>query len=173
MEYAPYPQHTKQTRTNNNLTNEYRNDFFKPMFSNQSEPINYNHEHYTLDTLHKTNDIERSSISTRNSSENIKKPIQNAFQNNYHMMNFSTIQNINYNNDDNNNLLTRNPINTRRDSMEKIRNTDRQEFLNTQGGSLNNYADFKFQNTRNDRKNINSSNYVPMPRTMAIPKENI
>jgi hypothetical protein len=143
------------------------------MFSNHSIPLNYNHEHYTQDKFYKTNDIERSSISTRNISENIKKPIQNAFQNNYHMMNFSTINNINYNNDDNNNLLTRNPINTRRDSMEKLRNTDRQDFLNSQGGCLNNYADFKFQNTRNDKKNVNSSNYIPMPKTMAIPKENI
>lgn len=41
------------------------------------------------------------------------------------------------------------------------------------GGTLTNYGDFKVENTRKGRTEINSNNYIPMPRTMAIPKENI
>ena len=45
--------------------------------------------------------------------------------------------------------------------------------MKSQGGVMSNFADFRIENTRKDRKEINSSNYIPMPRTMAIPKENI
>ena len=56
-------------------------------------------------------------------------------------------------------------------NLEKSRNTDRQDFLKSQGGVLNNYSDFKCENTRKNKTEINSSNYIPMPRTMAIPKD--
>ena len=57
--------------------------------------------------------------------------------------------------------------------MEKSRNVERQDFMKVQGGPLNNFADFSLKCTRKDRNTINSSNYVPMPKTLAIPKENI
>ena len=72
-----------------------------------------------------------------------------------------------------NNFLTRNPVNSRRDAMEKLRNTERKSFINDQGGLMNNFVDFNLENTRKDKREINTTNYVPMPRTLAIPKENI
>lgn len=165
--YLSPPEYTKKTRCDNNLPTSNNHDFFRPKISNNSTPLNYNHELYTNSTF----DLERSSISTRNNVIDSKKPVQESFQNNYHTMTFD-----NMNNDSNqeiNRYLNRNPVNTRRDIMEKSRNEDRQSFLKQQGGSLSNYADIPFENTRKVKSTINSSNYIPMPRTMAIPKENI
>ena len=164
---SPYPEHTKQTKCNNS-------DVYKPVMSNQSIPLRYNHEHYTLDNNNLFNsnfDIERSSISSRNEYINLKKPVQNNFQNNYYTMSFDELNHKN--NQEINQFLTRNPVNTRRDTLEKNRNDDRQSFMTTQGGMLSNFNDIKIENTRKDKNTINSSNYIPMPRTMAIPKENI
>ena len=174
MNLAPYPEHTKQTRCNNNLNlHSDRNDFFRPIISNTPVPIKNNHEHYMCDNnaiqMYQY-DIERSSVSTRNNNIDIKRPpVQQSFQNNYYMMNFD---NSNHQNDQEiNKFINRNPVNTRRDNLEKSRNTDRQDFLKVQGGVLNNYNDFRCENTRKNKAEINSSNYVPMPKTMAIPKD--
>jgi hypothetical protein len=173
MYLSPYPEHTKQTRCNNNFNQ--KNDFLRPMISNVPHPLNFNHENYIMDNNAQAMyhlDIERSSISTRNNVMDIKRtPVQQSIQNNYYTMNYETLNHNN--NQEVNNYLTRNPVNTRRDNMEKIRNEDRQDFLRSQGGNLNNFADLKFENTRKSKVEINSSAYIPMPRTMAIPKENI
>jgi hypothetical protein len=173
MYLSPYPEHTKQTRCNNNLNQ--RNDFLRPMISNIPHPLNCNHENYIMDNDAKAMyqlDIERSSISTRNNVIDVKRtPVQQSIQNNYYTTNYETLNHNN--NQEVNNYLTRNPVNTRRDNMEKIRLEDRQDFLKMQGGNLNNFADLRFENTRKNKVEINSSNYLPMPRTMAIPKENI
>jgi hypothetical protein len=177
MYFAPYPEHTKQTRTNNNLNNQNTNDFFRPVLSNPSIPINFNHDHYSKDIHTSVNqqDLERSSISTRNMNVNIKKPVQNEFQNNYYTTNYDTLNNNPYMNNlnDNDSILTRNPVNTRRDALEKSRNVEKQDFMSIQGGALNNFTDFKYETTRKSKNNINTSSYITMPRTMAIPKENI
>jgi hypothetical protein len=171
------PEYTKKTRCDNNIPTTNNHDFFRPIISNISVPINYNHEHYTNSNMYSTNtsnltfDIERSSISTRNNTVDSKKPVQESFQNNYHTMNFDKMNH--QSNQEINNFLTRNPVNSRRDNIEKSRNTDKQEFLKNQGGSLSNYTDLPFENTRKEKITINSSNYLPMPRTMAIPRENI
>lgn len=175
MHLAPYPEHTKQTRCNNNLNLESKNDFFRPIISNNPVVITSNHDHYMVDKYALTNnhyDIERSSISTRNNIIDSKKPVvQQSFQNDYYTMNFD---NMNFKNEqETNQFFNRNPVNTRRDNLEKVRNTEREEFMKTQGGIMSNFNDIRFENTRKDKKEINSSNYVPMPRTMAIPKENI
>ena len=174
MNLSPYPEHTKKTRCNNNLNlHSDRNDFFRPIISNTSVPITNNHEHYICDKsaiqMYQY-DIERSSISTRNDFIDVKKPpVQQSFQNDYYMTSFD---NMNHSNEQEiNKYLNRNPVNTRRDNLEKSRNTDRQDFLKSQGGVLNNYSDFKCENTRKNKTEINSSNYIPMPRTMAIPKD--
>jgi hypothetical protein len=182
MNFSPYldnPVHTKQTRTNNNISNQNRDNFFRPIFSNSSIPMQYNHEQYMIDQHYQGNsyllnnnqlDIERSSVCTRNGNIDCKKPVQNVFQNDYHLINNDIYKNQDY---DSNLLLTRNPVNTRRDQMEKTRNNEKQEFLSTQGGALHNFTDFKCENTRKSKNNIDTSNYLSMPRTMAIPKENI
>lgn len=172
---APQPSFTKQTRCNNNFnTSCYRDDFFRPRLSNIGVPINSKHDHYMLDmNAQSFYDIERSSISTRNNSNLIEKnnPVQNSFQNNYHTMQFDN--KTNDNNQEVNKFLTRNPVNTKRDDIEKTRNLERQNFLKIQGGPLTNFNDFKVENTRKGRNEINSSSYVPMPKTMAIPTNNI
>ena len=85
-----------------------------------------------------------------------------------------TFDDLNHqNNQEINKYLNRNPVNSRRDTIEKIRNEDKQDFMKTQGGLLSNFTDIKIENTRKDKNVINSSNYIPMPRTMAIPKEKI
>jgi hypothetical protein len=161
------PEHTKKTRCDNNLPISNNHDFFRPIISNESVPINYNHECYTNSTF----DLERSSISTRNNVINDKRPVQHSFQNNYHTMTFDQLNNDS--NQEINKFLTRNPVNSRRDNMEKSRNVDRQDFLKHQGGNLTNYADFSYENTRKEKTSINSNKYIPMPRTMAIPRESI
>ena len=174
MNLTPNPQYTKQTRCNNNLILDNKSDFFRPILSNTSIPISNNHEHYNLDKnaiqMYQY-DIERSSISTRNSVIDTKKPVQTNFQNNYYTMSFDSMNH--QNNQEINKFLNRNPVNTRRDDLEKIRNIDKQEFLRSQGGTLSNFSQINYENTRQNKNTINSSNYIPMPRTMAIPKENI
>jgi len=183
MPMSPYPEHTKQTRCNNNLNNQNnRNDFFRPMISNPSIPMSYNHEHYYFDNNTNINnlfDIERNSISTRNVTvDSRKSAVQNSFQNDYYMSNYNTINNTMNNIGNTMNIddmnLTRNPVNTRRDQLEKERNNEKNEFRQIQGGYMNeNFTDFRVTNTRKGRNDINSSSYVPMARTLAIPKENI
>lgn len=174
MYLAPYPEHTKQTRCNNNLNLESKQDFFRPILSNVSIPITSNHEHYLCDnnaiTMHQL-DIERSSVSTRNNVIDNKKPVQQDFQNNYHTMNFDNLNHVN--NQEINRYLTRNPVNTRRDDLEKVRNQEKQNFMKNQGGMLSNFADIRCENTRKFKEDVNSTKYVPMPRTMAVPKEKV
>ena len=167
---------TKQTRCNNNFnTNCYRDDFFRPRISNIGTPINYNHDNYMLDVNAQTfYDIERSGMCTRNNNNNLLDkgvPVQNSFQNNYAMMQFDN--KTNDNNEEINKFLTRNPVSTKRDDLEKSRNKECQNFMKIQGGTLSNYNDLMIENTRKGRVEINSNNYIPMPKTMAIPKDNI
>ena len=190
LNLSPYPEYTKQTRCNNDLNLESKTDFFRPVLSNVPVPIISNHEHYMCDNnslqLHHL-DLERSSISTRNNVIDSKKSaVQQSFQNDYYTMNFDNKNPLNFNNmndyndhynkQDPKKYLNRNPVNTRRDLLEKTRNTDRQDFMKKQGGVLSDFANFndlRCENTRKDKVEINSSNYIPMARTMAIPKENI
>jgi len=255
-----HPEFTKKTRTNNNLLGrnlDNNNNFLRPVLSNTSVPLVYNHDHYMVDKYATAFDIERSFIPTRNSGDLIdnnkktsystqmekNRKINNSDPNNYYnnssllmngsgqgmpvqtrpmgarpgqgMQSYATqnyatqsqaiqgyanqsqtrsvrarpvqesIQNnsfLSFNQfqppqlrDDLevNNFLTRNPVNSRRDAMEKLRNTERKSFINDQGGLMNNFVDFNLENTRKDKKEINTANYVPMPRTLAIPKENV
>lgn len=178
-------------------------NLLRPSSSQISEPIMYNHDSYMIDhnarVMHSI-DIERNFSNTRTSKLNQDRkintpelgsdidsierqkrygyPVQSSFQNDYYTQNFNQHQldskNINLNDEfGGNTYLTRNPVNTRRDQMEKSRNVERQDFIKVQGGVLNNYADFSLQNTRKDKNTINSSAYMPMPKTLAIPKENI
>ena len=100
-------------------------------------------------------------------------PVQNNFQNqytqNFYMSNFETINNQ----QEINTFLDRNPVNTRRDEVEKSRNKDRNDFLRMQGGNLNNFTSFQYENTRKKKNDIDISGYIPNGKTMAIPKENI
>ena len=70
-------------------------------------------------------------------------------------------------------FIDRNPVNTRRDEIEKTRNLDRNNFLKTQGGNLMNFTEFQYENTRKDKNSIDISGYIPNSKTLALPKEKI
>jgi hypothetical protein len=112
-------------------------------------------------------DIERNTVSSRNDKD--YRPVQSQMQTNYQFFN----NNINQQSNNISNEL-RNPVNTRRDNLEKNRIKDTQQFMSVQGGVINNFQDLRFSNTRENKNNdINTSSYIPMARTMAIPKEQI
>ena len=147
--------------------------------SNESKPISNKHENYIFDknaNLFYQNNINNYFQPVNTRMEN-NGPVQgtfqtdnfqNGFQNNY-MNNYETINS----NQEVNRFLERNPVNTRRDNMEKIRNSDTNQFLTKQGGNLHNFTDFKIETTRKDRNMINTNTYIPMGKTMSIPKENL
>ena len=186
MNMFPHPECTKQTRTiqqnnnnqnntiqNNNVNfnnnnNNKNNDFLRPVISNPSVPLYYNHDSYMNDKGKQNNsfDIERNIMSSRNDKD--YRPVQSQMQSNY--------QFFNNNNNNNNNIINefRNPVNTRRDNLEKSRQTDTQQFRSVQGGIISNFQDIRYVNTRTNKNNdINTSSYTPMARTLAIPKEQI
>jgi hypothetical protein len=158
----PYPEYTKQTKCNNHF--DKKQDIYRPILSKQSLPLFYNHENY---------DLERKSIPSRNNNkmDNFKEPVQIGFQNSFHQF-----MNVHQTDTDKeiNKYYERNPINTRRDLIEKTRNNDKQYFMKQQSGVLSqNFSDLKIENTRKERNMINTSNYIPMGMTMAIPKDKI
>jgi hypothetical protein len=173
----PHPECTKQTRTtqqnnsiqnnsiqNNNVNfNNNNKDFLRPVISNPSIPLYYNHDNYMNDKG--KYDVERSITSSRNDKD--YRPVQSQMQSNYQFFN---------NNSHNNNIINefRNPVNTRRDNLEKSRQSDTQQFRSVQGGPISNFQDIRYVNTRTNKNNdINTSSYTPMARTLAIPKEQI
>jgi len=187
----PHPECTKQTRTiqqnNNNQYNSIQNnsiqsnniqsnnnnnnkDFLRPVISNPSIPLYYNHDNYMNDKGKQNFDIERSITSSRNDY----RPVQSQMQSNYQFFNNNNNHHNNINN--NNNIINefRNPVNTRRDNLEKSRQCDTQQFRSVQGGPISNFGDIRCVNTRTNKNNdINTSSYTPMARTLAIPKEQI
>ena len=156
------------SETNNN--NRRNDDFLMPKISNQSKPLNKKHDSYIFDRnaelFYKNN---MGNYMQPLNSRNNDNPVQSSFQDNYFVNNFDTFNNK----QEQNMYLERNPINTRRDNIEKIRNSDTSNFISNQGGNLNNFVDFGIKNTRENKKNLNPNTYIPMGKTMAIPKENI
>ncbi len=190
----PYPECTKQPRNtqqdntniqnniqnnsvnnvkNNNANNNAANinkDFLRPVISNPSIPLYYNHDSYMNDKGKQmyNYDVERNIKSSRNDKD--YRPVQSQMQSNYQFFDNNNNKNIN------NNIINefRNPVNTRRDNLEKNRQTDTQQFRSVQGGPISNFQDIRYVNTRTNKNNdINTSSYTPMARTQAIPKEQI
>jgi hypothetical protein len=155
--------------------NKKNTDFKFPQISNESKPINTKHDNYMFDRNAELffNQNQGNYLNPVNSRLDQYKPVQDNFQNQYaqdfFMSNFETINN----NQETNMFIDRNPVNTRRDQMEKTRNDDRNDFLRNQGGNLSNFTEFQYQNTRKKKNDIDLSQYVPNSRTMAIPKEKI
>lgn len=101
--------------------------------------------------------------------------VQNQMQNNsYAFQNFETLNKISEKEEEINRFMERNPVNTRRDEMEKSRLVDKKDFMNTQGGTMNkshNFNDLRAQNTRKKENQSIQTNYIPNGRAMAIPRE--
>ncbi len=101
--------------------------------------------------------------------------VQNQMQNNsYAFQNFETLNKIAEKEEEINRYMERNPVNTRRDEMEKSRLRDKKDFMNMQGGTMNNNHNFNNLKPQYTRKNENHSiqtNYIPNGRTMAIPRD--
>ena len=156
----------------NEANNSNRNpDFLRPKMSNESKPIKNNHENYIFDRnaeiFYKNNMGNYMQPNTSRDDDN--NHVQSCFQNSYFTNNFETLNN----NQEKNMFWDRNPVNTRRDSVEKIRNNDTYNFIEKQGGNLNNFVNFEVKSTRTNKKNLNPNSYIPMGKTMPIPKDNI
>ncbi len=143
-------------------------------------PIDYNHEGYMKDQ-YSTQIMGQIPANTRNIGKMKvdEKPIQQCFQQDYFMSNFETLNHMNKgvpmfdNNEFTNHFMDRNPTNTRRDQEEKARLNDNRSFKNYQGGPMNSFVDLNPQYTRKEKNNINSSSYVPMARTLALPRDKV
>ncbi len=101
--------------------------------------------------------------------------VQNNMQNSsYAFQNFETLNKIAEKEEEINRYMDRNPVNTRRDEIEKSRLVDKKDFMNIQGGTMNsnhNFGDLKPQNTRKNENHGIQTNYIPNGRNMAIPRE--
>merc|ERR1711991_828890 len=133
-----------------------------PQISNQSKPINNKHDNYMFDRNAEIffNQNQGNYLNPVNTRLDQNKPVQNNFQNeytqNFFMSNFETINK----HQENNIFIDRNPVNTRRDQIEKTRNLDRNNFLKTQGGNLNNFTEFQYENTRKNKNSISCYIYI-------------
>ncbi len=98
----------------------------------------------------------------------------NMHGNNYAFQNFETLNKIAEKEEEINRYMERNPVNTRRDEMEKNRLSDKKNFMNVQGGTMNqnhNFNDLKPEFTRKNENHGIQTNYIPNGRTMAIPRD--
>ena len=189
----PRAECTKETRTSNEnrrtreLTPE---EFLRPISSSTNQPIPFRHDHYMIDPFssqisHQSSVFQQNgqSIIDGNWSQSTRDigksrydtPVQKTMQNDYFMANYETLNQMNGSNpyimgDISTN---RNPVNTRRDQMEKTRLQEKKEFMSQQGGMMNNFVDMTPQHTRKDKPNMNTSTYTPLARTLAIPKDHL
>ncbi len=188
----PRAQCTKETRTSNDnrrIQEMSPEEFLRPMSSSTNQPIPFRHDHYMIDPF--SSQISHQSFqqtgrnimepqwsqSTRDIGKNrYNAPVQSHIQNDYFMANYETFNKMN----GGSNVgmihdmdIQRNPVNTRRDQLEKSRLRDRKEFMNQQGGMMNGFVDLTPQHTRKDKPEMNTSSYVPMARTLAIPREQL
>lgn len=161
--------------------------YLKMSSSSTNHPLSYHHDHYMVDPYaqHIRNQqgqqpqmIDRIQQNTRDIGKmKYNEPVQKNFQQDYFMMNYETLNNVNRGvpmiDRDGHDFSQRNPTSENRDMMEKTRNRDRNHFMAQQGGNLMNFVDLNPQHTRKERNNINTGAYVPMARTMAIPKDKI
>ena len=188
----PRAECTKETRTSNNNRNiQNPEEFLRPMSSSTNQPIPFRHDHYMIDPFssqisNQSHIFQQNgerlidtqwSQSTRDIGKNrFNAPVQKGMQNDYFMANYETLNKIQ---GGSNPFIMgdihaqRNPVNTRRDQLEKSRLHDKKEFMNEQGGMINRFVDLTPQHTRKDRPDINTSSYVPMARTLAIPKDHL
>lgn len=189
---------SNENRRTSELTPE---EFLRPMSSSTNQPIPFRHDHYMVDPfssqishqspifqqngqsmIHANSFMAPSGIndnwskSTRDIGKNrYDTPVQKTMQNDYFMANYETLNQMNGPNPYimGDISANRNPVNTRRDQMEKMRLQEKKEFMSQQGGMMNNFVDMTPQHTRKDKPNINTSTYVPMARTLAIPKDHL
>jgi hypothetical protein len=197
----PHPVCTKETRVSNNSrmnrelninqSNLYNeafptfsgtpDQFLRTQSSSIHQPIPFQHDHYMIDRFSNinqqngTNRMDFRQVSTRDIGKSRNdEPVQKGFQMDYFMTNYETLNKMNpQNHYMDGQFGNRNPTNINRDNMEKQRLQDRKQFMNHQGGNLNNFVDITPQNTRKERNDINTSAYVPMARTLALPKDKI
>lgn len=106
------------------------------------------------------------------SESNRSLPVQNFSYSNqsYRMNNFYSLNNIKDKKLEK--YYDMNPINTRKDIFEQLRNDDTETFKEKQGGPLKYISNNKPTATRNNRQNL-KNRYMGNGRNMAIPRDNI
>lgn len=179
-----------------NFNSNFNNDIRKGMNSAPSTPLNpvqnhlsnymFEHNmHYNYDATRNLGiGIPSNSNQNYDRNHNIESTaqrkrsvgvVQNNMQNNlYAFQNFETLNKIAEKEEEINRYMERNPVNTRRDEMEKNRLTDKKDFMNVQGGTMNknhNFNDLKPEYTRKTENHGIQTNYIPNGRTMAIPRD--
>ena len=98
--------------------------------------------------------------------------VQGSLQN-YNFNNFISLQDSNKA-VGNNIYEYRNPIDTRRENNDKIRDIDTNYFMIHQGGlSGDNYQPIKAENARKEKVSINTTAYTPITRPIAIPSNRV
>ncbi len=100
----------------------------------------------------------------------VQQNIQGDVSNQYFFNNFETLNKLAENEEKINRFMDRNPVNTRRDEIEKERLLDKKQFMNSQGGVMSNFNDLTPQQTRTDKNRSFQNSYVPNGKTMAIPR---
>ena len=187
-----YSQHTPMYHEMNSPSQFYHqqqqsqqhpDQFLRTMSSSVHQPMTFQHDHYMMDPFsnnirnqNPSQMIDRVQQNTRDIGKSrFDAPVQQSFQTNYFMQNYESLNHISNQRMENevNMFADRNPVNHRRDNMEKTRLQDKREFMNIQGGNLHNFADLTPQYTRKERHNVNTSKYVPMAKTLALPKDKI
>jgi len=167
-------------------------DFLRTQSSSVHQHIDSHHDHYIKDPFsnHIRNQPSRHQqlppilndiySRTQQNTRDIGKmrydtlPVQSSFQSDYMMQNFETLNQFQRNIPIIDPFMeNRNPTNTDRDRLEKQRIQERREFLTQQGGNLHNFVDLNPVYTRKERNNIQTNQYVPMPKTLALPKDKL
>lgn len=195
-----YNNNSYEAQFETNFNNNFSNDIRKSM--NTAQHVNVNKEQSNLSNymfehnMHYNYDANKNlglgipSNSNQNYDRNgdinnmgqrrrCAGVVQNNMQNNdirtnYAFQNFETLNKIAEKEEEINRYMDRNPVNTRRDEVEKLRLSDKKTFMNNQSGVLNkslNFNDLKAQNTRKNENQAIQTNYIPNGRTMAIPKD--
>ncbi len=199
----PRAECTKETRSSNQQRYQQHQqpmnpeEFLRPVSSSMHQHMPFRHDHYSVDPfssqiLHQSPVFQQNGErmlhplqshqshlpqSTRDIGKNrFNTPVQSTMQNQYFMANYETLNQLQGGGNPfimEDIQANRNPVNTKRDQMVKTRLQDKKEFLNQQGGMMNRFVDLTPQYTRKDKPEINTSSYVPMARTLAIPKEHL
>jgi hypothetical protein len=184
----------------NHFNTNFSNDIRKPMNSIQSVPLNMNNQtayqpmtnymfehnmHYQYDVNKNLGigiPVNSNQQYDRNGDLNgmgqrrrcagvVQANNQKNMMDQYSFQNFETLNKIAEKEEEINRYMDRNPVNTRRDEVDKERLLDKKKFMNAQGTAMNNFNDLTPKNTRSDSRSIVQTNYIPNGRTLAQPRD--
>ncbi len=183
------PQNSYEAQFDHQMSINPSQDIRKAMISQPSIPIHSNYEGYMFEhnanymydanknlglgiPLNSNTNFDRNGEigQRKRCAGTVQQNIQGDPSNAYFFNNFETLNKIAEKEESINRFMDRNPVNTRRDEIEKERLIDKKQFMTSQGGVMSNFNDLTPQQTRSDKNKSFQNNYVPNGRTMAIPR---